>query len=433
MIHYDTAVIGSGIAGLTAAIYSQSHGQRTVLISQGQSAMHFASGSIDVLSRLPDGAPVSHPFKSMATLFQLRPTHPYHRVGVDTIRASLTWFSEMLAGCGVPLTHQADEANHFRITALGTLKSTWLSQPYVYQHRHHVPFKRIVVISVKGYRDFSPQMIRDNLSLHPDFANTPIVSQLITLPVRPNGHHNWRALDLAHQLRIEANWQHWCDQLNRIANADDLVVLPAILGNGDGLFKLSELHKITGLTFNEVAAMPPSLLGIRIEESLLREFRRLGGTLLRGDSVTGGEFYYDKLVNLSTAHLGNTKLHAERFIMATGSYFSQGLKAEYHEIREPVFALEMDASYRQGNWYQPRFAGNQAHPFVAFGVKTDAHLHPYRQGKVVSNLYCCGAMLANYDPVFEGCGGGVAIATAFYAAKQTLQAQQAIYTDEATL
>lgn len=433
MIHYDTAVIGSGIAGLTAAIYSQSHGKRTVLISQGQSAMHFASGSFDVLSRLPDGAPVSHPFLSMQTLFQQRPTHPYHRVGIEGVRASLTWFCEMLASCGVPLTHQADDANHYRITALGTLKPTWLSQPYVYQHRKAVPFKRVVVVSVKGYRDFSPQMIRDNLTLHPDFATTPIESALITLPVQPTRNHNWRALDLAHQLRIEQNWQHWCESLNALATPDDLVVIPAILGNGDGLVQLGTLHKTTGLTFNEVAAMPPSLLGIRIEEALTREFRRLGGTLLRGDCVTGGEFEYNKLISLSTSHLGNTKIHAEHFMMATGSYFSQGLKAQYHNISEPVFGLEMDSSYQQGAWYQNRFAGNHAHPFIAFGVKTDANLHPYRDGKIVSNLYCCGAMLANYDPVFEGCGGGVAIATAYHAVRQTLPTPLAIETGEATL
>ncbi len=40
---------------------------------------------------------------------------------------------------------------------------------------------------------------------------------------------------------------------------------------------------------------------------------------------------------------------------------------------------------------------------MTFGVTTDANLHPSRQGKTIDNLWCCGAMLSGYDPVFEGC------------------------------
>ncbi|OOF07897.1 hypothetical protein BZG79_13015, partial [Salinivibrio sp. MA427] len=49
MIHYDIAVIGGGIAGYTAAIRALEAGKKTVMISAGQSALHFSSGSIDVL------------------------------------------------------------------------------------------------------------------------------------------------------------------------------------------------------------------------------------------------------------------------------------------------------------------------------------------------------------------------------------------------
>ncbi len=48
MLNYDIAVIGGGIAGYCAALKALEEGKKTVLISQGQSALHFSSGSIDV-------------------------------------------------------------------------------------------------------------------------------------------------------------------------------------------------------------------------------------------------------------------------------------------------------------------------------------------------------------------------------------------------
>ncbi len=81
MMHYDVAVIGGGIAGYSAALRALQAGKKVVLINQGQSALHFSSGSIDVLGRLPDGSVVNQPFDALSALQQQAPEHPYSKVG----------------------------------------------------------------------------------------------------------------------------------------------------------------------------------------------------------------------------------------------------------------------------------------------------------------------------------------------------------------
>ena len=73
---FDTVIIGGGLSGLACGIRLQKKGVKCAIISAGQSALHFSSGSFELLNRLPDGTAVENPVEAVA---KLEASHPYKK------------------------------------------------------------------------------------------------------------------------------------------------------------------------------------------------------------------------------------------------------------------------------------------------------------------------------------------------------------------
>lgn len=431
MLNFNTLVIGGGIAGFCAAIRRAQLGHSTALISQGESSLHFASGSIDLLANHPHSfAPVTYPMEAIANL-PSSSNHPYRKIGAANTAQAMTWFTELMHQQDIHFHQQQHQQNHWRITPFGTLKATWLSQQFSTRLSQvdNPNFERVIVVGIEGFRDFQPAVTVDNLRRLPQFHATPIQQMMITLPSEHNANslRSKRAIDYARALRDPTLFALLRDQLLHVATPRDLVILPAIFGNGDGQTYIAQLQQQTQLQFHEVPTTPPSLLGIRIADALQRAFVQAGGTLLKGDCVTRATFSQSKngnrhITQLFTRNIGDMPLTADNIILSSGSFFSRGLIATADSIQEPIFNLDIDAPASRKDWYGHHFF--DSHPYIRSGVITDDAFIPAINGEPIVNLQCIGGVMSGFDPVKEGSGGGISIASGYRVA-ELLQPQRA--------
>ena len=420
---FDSIVIGGGMAGLSAALRLAEAGQKTLLMASGQSALHFSSGSVDLLESEGD------PRAALPAFMAEHPDHPYSKVGLASIEASLADLQRHCALQGLPLFRQ--ERNHQRLTPIGTLKSTWLS-PETCACVTEAPAPDVLLLAtLEGFRDFHPALAAANLATHSRFAHSRILTGEIRLPqlaAFSRNPHEFRSADIA---RLFDKQQHdkqdlltdLAREIGRMVQecgepAFRHIVLPACLSLGLVGPRLAELEQRTGCTIKEVATMPPSLIGMRMQEALKRRFQALGGTFLTSERVLGARYEGDRVVGVHSQNGDDQLFEANHFVLASGSFFSRGLESRLGGIREPIFDADVLSLPERDAWAGRRLFDH--HPFMGFGVKTDDQLRVLRGGTPLANLYGAGSVLAHYDPVREGSGSGVAVATGWQAAGHIL-------------
>lgn len=417
-MRFDTVIIGGGLAGMTCGIRLAEAGQRCAIVSQGQSAIHFSSGSFDLLGRLPDGRTVSDPEAGIATLVEQCPTHPYAVIGAANCARYAQEAPELLRRAGVRVAGDS-RRNHFRITPLGKTKSTWLTiDGYLTTaEAGKFPFRRVSIVNVEGFLDFYPEFIAEELGkcgVECRFGNFnhPDLEQIRRNP------SEMRSANIARVFDHEANLEALAESLRKQAEGCDALIVPAVIGlnRSDSLAYLEER---VGCPLYLVPTLPPSIPGIRAQQALQHRFRALGGEYFLGDSVLSAETEAGRVQRIFTANHGNIPFEAEHFVLATGSFFSKGLVATPDRIVEPVFGADTVYTPNRSEWYTLRFFDRQQ--YQAFGIRTDAGLRVMKEGSPLENLYCAGAGLSGFHPVQEECGAGVSLLSALHVAECILK------------
>lgn len=415
---FDVIIMGGGIAGFSAAIRCLEAGLKTCVITSGQNALHFSSGNIDVLSHI-DGVAVDQPFSSIGKLAK---SHPYTKMGASQVKCALEWFIEQCRAEDLYLYKKTQDENQTKLTATGQLKHTYLSTTPHFSHQTK-QVNRYAIIDVVGYHDFQAMlmkrgMIESGLAKDSDIS---IVNLNIESLHAKSTQHTLRSIDVQRVLSSPAGWQQLTQAIVTNTQEKTHVLMPSLLDPKDLNYSYTSLAQQVQRDVSAIVTMPPSIIGMSLHQILHARAVKLGATVLKGDRVTHFEQAENAISSIYTQKLADIPLQGEQFILATGSYFSRGLVCEKDQIREPIFNLDVHQINNRDQWTHPQLLNAQSHPFMRFGVETDETFKGTRNGKAINNLYCCGSVLAHYDPVAEGSGNGVAVSSAFHVANSIIE------------
>ena len=420
-MRFDTVIIGGGLAGMVCGIRLSEQGRKCAIVSQGQSAIHFSSGSFDLLGHMPDGTAVDDPIAAMESLAEQAPEHPYSLMGVESCSRYAAAAPDLLRRAGIPVSGDC-RRNHYRISPIGCAKAAWLTiDDYMTsESERSLPFRKVCIVNVEGFLDFYPEFIAE------EFRKKGVECSFgsVNLPdlerIRQNPSE-MRSANIARVFDHDRNLKALATRIGEVVGDCEAVILPAIIGitRNDSL---EVLRRHVAQPIYLLPTLPPSIPGIRAQQALQHRFRALGGEYFLGDSVLRADFDGPSVKRIYTANHGDIPFEADHFVLASGSFFSRGLVATPDRILEPVFGVDTQYVPDRAEWYTLRFFDRQN--YQAFGVRTDRTLHALRQGAVIENLYCAGAGLAGFHPVQDGCGAGVSLLSALSVADRILNDKQ---------
>ena len=413
---FDTVIIGGGLSGLICGIRLQNAGKKCAIVSAGQSAMHFSSGSFDLLGRLPDGTDIEKPLEALKSLPE---NHPYSILGEEKVRKYAEEASAFLHECGIKVSGNA-EANTWRITPTGERKPSWLtlSDFTALKTKEEKIGHKALIVNILGYLDFNTKFLADSFEKQGTICRISSVKLEEMERLRKNPSE-MRATNIARVMDRDGVWEKAAEQVKGMIKDEDIVVLPAVFGLKDASV-VEKIREAIGVKPIFVSTMPPSVPGIRTQMTLKAEFERAGGRFLMGDMVVDAEFNEDGTVkSIGTQNFGSIRLYADNFVIATGSFFSKGLIATPEKIFEPIFGIDLSYAEGRDQWFDRNFWNKQN--YISYGAKVSKFLHASIDGKPIANLYAIGSIIAGSNTLYEGCGGGIALLTALAAADSILE------------
>ena len=425
MARADVAVVGAGLAGLTAAIHLAEAGARVQVMATGHAATHWAPGGIDA-GALPGCRTAQDAVERLAQL----EGHPYAFLA-DGLPDALAWLRRVLAAEGLDLVGELDDPLRAIPTAIGSTRlAAILPDGMAGALPAWAPGETLVVCGPAGFRDFWPDAIAASLRRPSSWRGHPPPARVEALTVElPGlaGRHNLSSLDLA-RFFDDPDWR--AAALEAIARALEgrlpgpgRIALPAVLGLHDHRAALAAARERLPLPPFEIALVPPSVPGLRLFAALRATLRRLGGRLQIGEPVHGVIGADGRVAELrAPAAAREFVLSAGAVVLATGGIAGGGIVAERAgSLVEAVLGLPVEGP-EPGDWLLEDPFDPAGHPLEAAGIRTDARLRPVAPGALerplAENVRITGSLLAGQRFLRQRCGDGVAIASGRLAAHE---------------
>jgi glycerol-3-phosphate dehydrogenase subunit B len=408
-IECDVCVIGSGLAGMAAALFAAARGLSVVQMGHTGEII-FASGLLDLLSVHPVGEKRlwSDPWAAIDALVRDIPDHPYARLKKEDIKAAFDEILAFLEETGLSYHRNIDQ-NTGVLTSLGTIKSTYAVPHTMWKGVRALNEKPdCLIVDIRGLKGFSAVA-----ALHAGWSN--LRSARISFP--DSDHLNEVYTEhMANALLLPQNREKLAQIVRPLVKNSKFVGLPAILGLYRTHEVISHLEELIGVPIFEIPTIPPSVPGLRLKEAFERGLRLKGVqyfSLTRALQVrqTGDGHFETQIGRDDVEHIVDSR----GVILASGRFIGGGLHADRTRIRETILDLPVYQPESRHDWHHRDFLDSRGHLINQAGLEIDDAFRPLDDsgGPAFETLFATGSILAHNDWKRMKCGAGLAIATAF--------------------
>lgn len=411
----DVIVVGSGLAGLTAALAAASNGKKVHVIYEGMGCLAIGGGSIDVLGYNNIGQPLSSPYDGF---MYLDPNHPYSLVGQKGVQEALDQIINCAKTKGLKLQYALDQEGkprNFQMpTIAGTLKPTYVFQGDIDANITDTA-KKVLVLGVQGFRDFKPKLIINQLRRYNSWQDKDFSSLVLPQPFQENGR-SLNALDLAHVADRQQGQEWMVNQLRGRGKGFDLALVPPMMGARADSQIRQAAREVLGCPYLELLSVPPGVGALRLRHALMERLHELNVEFFENAKVLGADVKDERCISLKVNAVGKIINHtAEAFVMATGGILGGGVILEAGSAHENIFNITIPVPANVDEWTEPEIFGT--HLITRLGVKVNKDLHPINEkgAPILENVYFAGRTLGGYDYATEKSGFGVAAATGWKA------------------
>jgi glycerol-3-phosphate dehydrogenase subunit B len=419
--HHDVVVVGTGLAGLTAAARLAEDGARVLVLANGVGATHLSGGTIDVFGYAPER--VERPAEAIAALVDARPGHPYTLVGADGVAAAVDWFkARIAAGPLAPYAYVGGvDENLLLPTAAGVPRPSAVVPETMAggDLRRDAP---VCIVGFRALKDFHPALAADMLT------RAGVQARSVELDLVPEGRADVNALGFARAFDDPGFRAEVTAQLGGRLGVEERAAFPAVLGIADPNGAWSELEDRLGRIVFEIPTLPPSVPGMRVQRSLHETLRRAGGRVILNVEVIGAEHEGGRVSALRTrVGLRQELRGADWVVLATGGFASGGIELDSRwTARETALGLPVTGVPEPGaERFRPGYFDD--HPMARAGVAVDRELRPVDGGgdRLYENVLVAGATLAGAEPWREKSGDGLSLSSGYRAAELVLSASTA--------
>jgi glycerol-3-phosphate dehydrogenase subunit B len=290
---YDVVVVGSGMAGLTAAAWAAEQGQRVALVSIGAGAFVLGSGGVE-----------EREVKALD-----------HEPDFD---AAMAFFLRLAEAAGTAFTGGRTETMLLP-TLLGGFQPVQFAPQLVANSA--LCAQKSCIVGVRGLTGFDAGFLAERFNQETATRGLSANYTSATIELRTALGLPVTTLRVAQAFDRDAEFRTELAALLRAAKGDaERILLPAVLGLDAGDNVRAAFCQQVGCTVGELATLPPSIPGLRLAHRLQSYLRARGITFLDGYPVEQIEVERGLCTGLRIASPGRAfRVAGEVVVLATST------------------------------------------------------------------------------------------------------------------